>query len=303
MERREFLASSVVAGAAAVAVGGAAGSAGAQAKRTFKLKYAPHFGMFEDHAGEDLFDQLKFMADQGFTALEDNGMPGRPVQVQEKIGTTLNDLGMTMGVFVATGDFKNVTFASSKQEARDKILADMKNAVEIAKRVNAKWCTVVPGRFDEGLEWDYQTVNVIDNLKRCCEIVEPSGLVMVLEPLNAWKDHPGLFLTKVPQTYMICKAVGSPSCKILFDMYHQQITEGNIIPNIDRAWSEVAYFQVGDNPGRKEPTTGEMNYKNIFKHIHSKGFDGIVGMEHGVSKPGREGEQALIDAYVECDSF
>lgn len=303
MERREFLASSVVAGAAAVAVGGAAGSAGAQAKRTFKLKYAPHFGMFEDHAGEDLFDQLKFMADQGFTALEDNGMPGRPVQVQEKIGTTLNDLGMTMGVFVAAGDFKNVTFASSKQEARDKILADIKNAVEIAKRVNAKWCTVVPGRFDEGLEWDYQTVNVIDNLKRCCEIVEPSGLVMVLEPLNAWKDHPGLFLTKVPQTYMICKAVGSPSCKILFDMYHQQITEGNIIPNIDRAWSEVAYFQVGDNPGRKEPTTGEMNYKNIFKHIHSKGFDGIVGMEHGVSKPGREGEQALIDAYVECDSF
>ena len=86
-------------------------------------------------------------------------------------------------------------------------------------------------------------------------------------------------------------------------MYHQQITEGNIIPNIDKAWSEVAYFQQGDNPGRKEPTTGEMNYQNIFKHIHAKGFKGVVGMEHGNSKPGAEGEQAVIDAYRYCDDF
>jgi hydroxypyruvate isomerase len=97
--------------------------------------------------------------------------------------------------------------------------------------------------------------------------------------------------------------VGSPSCKILDDLYHQQITEGNLIPNIDKAWSEIAYFQVGDNPGRKEPTTGEINYKNVFKHIHSKGFEGVVGMEHGNSKPGKEGEEAVIAAYRECDSF
>ena len=86
-------------------------------------------------------------------------------------------------------------------------------------------------------------------------------------------------------------------------MYHQQITEGNIIPNIDLAWSEVAYFQAGDNPGRKEPTTGEMNYRTIFRHIHSKGFTGVVGMEHGNSKPGKEGELAVIAAYASADSF
>jgi hydroxypyruvate isomerase len=86
-------------------------------------------------------------------------------------------------------------------------------------------------------------------------------------------------------------------------MYHQQITEGNIIPNIDRAWAEVGYFQTGDNPGRKEPTTGEMNYRNIFRHIHGKGYTGIIGMEHGNSKPGKEGELAVIKAYAECDSF
>ena len=126
---------------------------------------------------------------------------------------------------------------------------------------------------------------------------------MVLEPLNPWRDHPGLFLTKMPQAYMICQAVGSPSCKILCDIYHQQITEGNLIPNIDRSWDEIAYFQMGDNPGRKEPTTGEINYRNIFEHIHGKGYTGVMGMEHGNSKPGKEGEQAVIDAYVACDSF
>jgi hydroxypyruvate isomerase len=125
---------------------------------------------------------------------------------------------------------------------------------------------------------------------------------MVLEPLNP-RDHPGLVLTKIPQAYQICRSVGSPSCKILNDLYHQQITEGNLIPNIDRAWDEIAYFQVGDNPGRKEPTTGEINYRNVFRHIHDKGFDGIVGMEHGLSRDGKEGEVALIDAYVACDDF
>ena len=86
-------------------------------------------------------------------------------------------------------------------------------------------------------------------------------------------------------------------------MYHMQRNEGDIINNMNRTWDEIAYLQIGDNPGRKEPTTGEMHYKNIFRHIHSKGYKGILGMEHGNAKPGKEGEQALINAYRECDSF
>ena len=86
-------------------------------------------------------------------------------------------------------------------------------------------------------------------------------------------------------------------------MYHMQRNEGNIINNIDRSWDEIAYFQIGDNPGRNEPTTGEMNYKNIFKHIYNKGFKGVMGMEHGNAKPGKEGELALIEAYRLSDNF
>jgi len=302
MNRRELLKSTLAAGAA-LGLGGTRAVAGAAGASAFRLKYAPHFGMFKHHAGEDLVDQLKFGADQGFTAWEDNGMAGRPVELQERIAKEMARLGMTMGVFVAMADFQNVTFASAKPEAGADIVAKAKAAIEVAKRVNAKWTTVVPGRHDVGLEWDYQTANVVDNLKRCVEVFEPVGLVMVLEPLNPWKDHPGLYLTKIPQAFQICRSIGSPSCKILFDMYHQQITEGNIIPNIDRAWSEVAYMQIGDNPGRKEPTTGEMNYRNIFRHIHGKSFTGVLGMEHGNAAPGIEGEKALLAAYRYCDGF
>lgn len=270
---------------------------------TFRLNYAPHFGMFRHSAGEDPIEQLKFAADQGFTAWEDNGMMGRQAAEQERIAREMERLGMKMGVFVAHAEWEHPVYALGGKEAWTALQSQMKSAVETAKRVNAKWCTVVPGPYDRRLPWDYQTVNVADCLKAMAAVAEPAGLTMVLEPLNPYRDHPGMFLTRIPQAYMICKIVGSPSCKILFDMYHQQITEGNIIPNIDSAWEEIAYFQIGDNPGRCEPTSGEMNYKNILRHIHQKGFTGILGMEHGNSKPGKEGENAVIAAYRQCDDF
>ena len=267
----------------------------------FKMKFAPHLGMFKHLAGNDPIDQLNFMADQGFTAFEDNGMKGREIGLQERMASTMSDRGIEMGVFVAHKIYwKEPNLASGKKEWRTEFLQDIQTSVEVARRVNAKWMTVVPGHIDLRQDMGFQTANVIDTLKRACEILEPHGITMVLEPLN-FRDHPGLFLTKIAQAYQICQAVGSASCKILFDIYHQQIQEGNIIPNIDQAWDEIAYFQIGDNPGRKEPTTGEINYQNVFQHINSKGFSGILGMEHGNSRSGAEGEKAVIAAYRSVD--
>ena len=127
MNRRELLQRTLAAGAA-VGLGGTR-SLAAPASAPFRLKYAPHFGMFEHHAGKDPVDQLKFGADQGFTAWEDNGMPGRPVEVQERVAKEMARLGLTMGVFVAMGDFQNVTFASTRPEIRADILAKGKAAV------------------------------------------------------------------------------------------------------------------------------------------------------------------------------
>ena len=259
--------------------------------------------MFKNTAGNDPIDQLNFMADQGFTAFEDNGMKGRDKSLQDKISKTMLKRGISMGVFVAHKIYwQKPNLASGDKDLRDEFLKHISDSVEVAKRVNAKWMTVVPGFVDLRKNMSYQTANVVDTLKRASDILEPHGLVMVLEPLN-FRDHPGLFLSESPQAYQICKAVNSPSCKILFDIYHQQIQEGNLIPNIKNTWNEIGYFQIGDNPGRNEPTTGEINYKNIFKYIYSRGFDGILGMEHGNSLPGKDGEKAVIDAYKEVDSF
>jgi hydroxypyruvate isomerase len=307
MQRRKFVQSALATSAAlmSTAAVNAASTTGDMLtpKRQFKLKYGPHIGMFENNAGKDPIDQLKFMADQGFTAFEDNGMKDRTPELQAKMGETMAKLGIQMGVFVAHKIYwTEPSLTSGKQDKRDEFLQQIKDSVEVAKRVNATWMTVVPGYVDLRQEMGYQTANVIESLKQASAILEPHKLTMVLEPLN-FRDHPGLFLTKAAQGYTVCKAVNSPSCKILFDIYHQQITEGNLIPNMERAWDEIAYIQIGDNPGRKEPTSGEINYKNVFKFIHSKGFTGVLGMEHGNAKPGKEGEMALIKAYEESDSF
>jgi hydroxypyruvate isomerase len=305
MKRRNFLQTGLLTTASALAIGQSFGKSNNEkrtpAEKTFKLNYAPHDGMFSNHAGKNFIDQIKFMHDQGFRAIEDNGLLKRPVEEQEKIGNELARLGMTMGVFVVDGgDNWKISLTTGKQEFKDVFVKTVKQCVEAAKRVNAKWMTVVPGFYERNLPIGIQTANVVDALRRGAEIFEPLNLVMVLEPLS---DTPELFLRYSDQTFEICKAVNSPSCKILFDIYHMQRNEGNVIPNIDKCWDEIAYFQIGDNPGRKEPTTGELNYKNIFKHVHNKGFKGVWGMEHGNAQPGKDGELALIKAYRESDNF
>ena len=272
-------------------------------KNKFNLNYAPHFGMFKHSAGEDLIDQLNFMADEGFTAFEDNNLKKRSISDQNKIASTLTKRNLRMGVFVAHSIYwKEPNLASGNIDKREEFLKEIRESVEVAKRVNAKWMTVVPGYKDLRLKDSYQQTNVIDSLKYACDILEPHDLTMVLEPLN-FRNHPGLFLTESPQAFEICKAINSKSCKILFDIYHQQIQEGNLIPNIDLCWDEISYFQIGDNPGRNEPTTGEINYKNIFKFIYKKGFKGILGMEHGNSIKGKIGEKQLIESYKSVDNF
>ncbi len=299
MDRRTFIASVGAAGVAASATR----VVGARVPRSkqFGMDFAPHFGMFNNLAGSDPVAQLEFAAAEGFTAWEDNGMAGRSEDEQRRIAASMDELGMAMGVFVLNPSTAwGPTFSRGDAGDQSKFLDEAKAAVDVAKRTNAKWMTVVPGRSEPRLDPGYQTAYAVDQLRAACEILKPHGLVMVLEPLNPC-DHPGMLLAEMAHAYEMCKAVDSPSCKILCDLYHQQATEGNLIPNIDRCWDQIAYFQIGDNPGRREPTTGEINYANVFKHIKAKGFTGILGMEHGNSIGGADGERAVIDAYRSCD--
>ena len=304
MKRKYFIGQTVAAGAALLSpsLTVRANRKIAENGKPFKLNYAFHDGMFKNSAGKDFSDQIRFGYDQGFRAIEDNGMMDRPPADQEKIGNLLTKLNMSMGVFVHAFDHWPVStsLCSGDPVWREKFIKYTKEAVDVSRRCTGKLITVVPGNYDRKIPVDYQTANVIEALKPAAGILEPHGIVMVLEPLS---DTPDLFLRHSSQAYAICKAVNSASCKILFDIYHMQRNEGDLIPGIDRAWDETAYYQIGDNPGRNEPGTGEVNYKNIFKHLYNRGYKGMLGMEHGNAIPGKEGELALIAAYREADSF
>ena len=310
MKRREFL-NTTIAGTAAAAMaplalgdtGRSTGSAlsAPSSSKTFTLDYAPSFGHFVNHAGNDHVSQIDFMSEAGFRSIEDNGMRGRSPEDQKRIADALERHDMRMGVFVMNMDgawYPSIT--TGKPEEIAKFVQNAKDSVEVAKRTNTTWMTVVPGEVAEDVPMEQQTAHVIEALKQASAVLEPHGIVMVCEPLNP-RDHRGQFLQYTPQSIEIMKAVDSPSCMILQDLYHQQATEGNLIDHMNSAWDYIPYFQVGDNPGRREPGTGEINYTNVFKHIHGRGYTGIVGMEHGKSLGGKEGEVKLIEAYRKVD--
>ncbi|MEX2568192.1 MAG: TIM barrel protein [Cyclobacteriaceae bacterium] len=262
----------------------------------FNMKFSPDFGVFNVADNLNILDQIKWGYDQGFRAWENTWLRRRPVEEQEQISRTLSSLGMEFGQFVGTLTMREVTFAGRDQSVRDQVLKEVRESVDIAKRMNTKFVHNVLGSADYSLPWDFQMANAIDLLKRVAEIYEPHGIVMVMETMNQ-RNHTGKFLHTISQAYAMAKAVASPSVKILFDFYHVQIQEGDLIPTLDYAWDEIAYLQIGDTPGRKEPGTGEINYKNVLQHVYDKGYRGFAGLEHGMSRADHEGNIGALEAY------
>ncbi len=301
MQRRLFAKHTLFAGAAVL--GGVSVPKAVVTKNagSFKTKFSPEFNIFKGLCPTDPVDQIKWGYEQGFRAWESTMLKNRSVAEQEQISRAVQQLGMEFGQFVGTLTFKDVTFAGRDAGLRDGVLADVRASVEIAKRMNTKVIHNVLGAADPRLPWDFQTANAIDLLKRIADIYEPHGIVMVMESMNHRVDHPNMFLHTIPQAYALAKAVGRPSVKVLFDFYHVQVQEGHLLATLDYAWDEIAYIQVGDTPNRKEPTSGEINYPNVLKHLYNKGYRGFVGMEHGLSKPGKDGAEAALKAYRTID--
>ncbi len=298
MKRRDFIKNSLISTAALPVL---SLDTRTNPAKPFNMKFSPEFGIFADIAGDDPVDQIKWGYDQGFRAWENTMLNQRPIEEQERISKAVQQLGMEFGQFVGTLTFSDVTFAGRDTSLREKVLKDVRTSLDTARRMNTKFVHNVLGVADPRLPWDFQMANAIDLLKRIADIYEPHGIVMVMESMNHKWDHPNMFLHTIPQAYALAKAVGSPSVKVLFDFYHVQIQEGNLLPTLDYAWDEIAYIQVGDTPGRKEPTSGEINFPNVLQHVYDKGYRGFVGMEHGTSQPGKAGEWSALEAYHTID--
>jgi hydroxypyruvate isomerase len=292
----------VLAGAAAAPLVASSARGQSNAAR-FSLHFAPHEGSFASRGNR--LEQIAFAADQGFTAWEDNEAAGRGVDEQVAMAKALSSRGMKMGVFVASmpkwGQSRPILGANDGAE-REAFLADIRASIDVAKRLNATRMTVVTGFLDPKVPLDIQTARVIDLMRRAGDIVAPHKLALVMEPLNTRTNHPGVYMQSIAQGYAVARGANSPGIKILADLYHEQIQSGNLIPVLDTCWSEIGYIQFGDNPGRNEPGTGEVNYANIVRWLRGRKYAGVIGMEHGNSIPGRAGEKRLIAAYRTIDA-
>lgn len=266
----------------------------------YHLRYAPRIGL---QGGKiPIPQQLETYAAWGFRAFEYNGLPNHPMSEIESFRKKMDELKMSMGVFVVnSGGWRGGAMCDKMYHAQ--FLKDVARAVEIHNVIGNECATICSGLQTPNLSYDEQTLNCIDVMKRAADIVSKSKLVLVLEPLNIRVDHAGYFVVFSDHAAHLMREVGSPQVKILFDIYHQQISEGNVINHIRKHWDEIGYFQVGDVPGRREPYTGEINYQNVFKAIYDKGFKGIIGMEHGLSVPGEAGLTKCFEAYRKADTW
>ncbi len=276
-----------------------ASSLRAQTPPAFKLRYAPRIGWLQSLT---VPQQLEMYSKAGFRAFEYNGLPTHSIDHIKEIRKKRDELGMAMGVFVVNrGGWRPTSLPDRSGHGR--FLEDLRKAIEIHRIMGNECATATSGLGVPHLTFAQQTENCVEVLKRAAELLDKTEMTLVLEPLNHKVDHAGYFVVYSEHAGEIIGRVNHPRVKILFDMYHQQISEGNIINHIDQYWDLIGYFQTGDVPGRREPYTGEMNYRNIFRHIHKKGYKGLLGLEHGMSETGDAGFRKVVEAYRTADNF
>lgn len=309
MERRTFL--SAMGGLAAGTITGHRVAESSPQDERLKLRYAINIGThFSQHP---VLERLKLVARAGFSAIEFNGLPFLERQpgssepnyaAIEKYGDALRDMELMQGVWVTNPCAGECDANITDPAKHDQFLEYVKMTAKICPLVGGTVSTVTSGIELAGLSRKQMTDNVVEALKRAADIVNENGPTLVLEPLNVLVDHPGYHVVTSEHAYEIMKRVGHPRVKILFDIYHQQISEGNLILNIRKYQDEIGYFQFGDHPGRHEPFTGEIYYPNVFRAIADLGYQGMVGGEYSPAG-GRSDEATLasLAAVKRSDQF
>jgi hydroxypyruvate isomerase len=298
MHRRRFIKTTLLAGGAlALAMPPVRP---AQTKpRKYHLRYAPHLTILSKEL--TIPQRLELIAEHGFDATEYNGLLNHPLNEVEEMRKKLDSLHIEMGIFVANpGGWRTAGLVDPKQ--RDAFLQEIKKTIEYHKVIGNHSVTTLTGPAIPGVSRSSQRRSAIEGLARAAELLEKTELALVIEPLNHI-DHPGFFMTHSDELAEIIAAVNSKHVRMLFDLYHLQITEGNLINNFRACVDLVGYIQTGDVPGRKEPGTGEVNYRNVLKAIYDAGYRGIIGLEHGTSIPGREGVLKMFEVYKQADAW
>jgi len=232
----------------------------------------------------DFYDRFQAAKDAGLDYVEFWGWAGLDIN---KVKSAANSAGIKIAAACIDTAVPEVAavFNSKKLLTRDADAFDAfykacQESIKIAQELNIPSLIITVGQERNDVTRYEQHANIVMNLKHVAPLFEDAGITLIVEPLNVLCDHIGYFLASSYEGFEICNAVGSPRVKLLYDIYHQQITEGNLIPTIRKYFDLIGHFHVADVPGRNQPGTGEINYKNVFKTIAELGYDKYVGLEY-----------------------
>ena len=239
-----------------------------------------------------VLDRIRASADLGFDAVEMWGLGGKDLEATAKL---CEELGVEVAQFTAWGFVPGLNDPANHEAFEEAI----GRAIEAAAILGARKATVVGGNDQPGMTQAEMHENIITGLKRVAPRVEEANLMLILEPMNIRVDHAGHCLYGSPEPVRICRAVDSPMVKINWDLYHMQISEGDLCGRMKDGFDQIGYLQLADHPGRNEPGTGEIYYPRVLREAKALGYDDIVGLECWP----RDGEEQAAQRVLQADRW
>jgi hydroxypyruvate isomerase len=221
--------------------------------------------------GMPLAEALRLVADCGYSAFEFWAWWEKDLAEINRVRAELN-----LSVSACCTKFISLT----DPNFRDDYVSGVRDSIEAAKELACPTLISQVGDLLPNLSRSEQHDSIVSGLLSSAPLLEASGITLVIEPLNEVVDHPGYYLVGSNEAFDIVEEVGSPNVKVVFDIYHQQISEGNLLTRITSHVDEIGHFHAAGNPGRHELTLGEINYPQIFAAIRETNYDGYVGLEY-----------------------
>lgn len=201
----------------------------------------------------------------------------------ESIAAACDDANVSLAATLSAGSGSNIEDADAPAmtdpDCRDQVIGDIERSIDACESVGSPNLIVTVGPVQGDLERSVQRNAIVDVLESVAPRAEEADVTVVVEPLNTRIDHPGYFLSSSDEAFDVVETVGSSHVKVLFDVYHQQITEGDVTRRLTENLEHVGHVHIADNPGRDAPGTGELNYENVLTALDTAGYEGYVGCE------------------------
>ncbi len=329
MNRREFLSKTVKAATAGIFVpsifsaysnAAEAGNLSAikplfeGAGTPFKMKFSPRVGMdnFRSSFGKDVVERIPYYYANGFRSIEGCITHTGNKDVMDKIGLQVEKFSLNMGPQSSMNEKsfptmtanvvpckKDQTPLRGSKEIKEYLAAELDKVFDMLRRIKGNSFIIGPGLETAEISYAEQMKNTIENMKYCTELCEKNNAVMMIEPLNLI-SHKGMFFYKTEQALEVCEAINSPHCKILYDIFHEYMSVGNL-NSLEPCIKHVGGFHIADAPSRMEPGTGIIDYPKVLKKISDLGYKGTLGLEHAQSVNTAEGDIAVLKIYKDLD--